>query len=146
MEKIIISSCLLGNNCKYNGLNNYNSLVEELKKYYELIPICPEVFGGLNIPRDPSEIKGDKVISINNKDVTKEFYLGANIALDIAKKNNIKIAILKEGSPSCGNNYIYDGTFTKTKINGSGITARLFKDNNIKIYTENEIDELLKLL
>ena len=146
MEKIIISSCLLGNNCKYNGLNNYNSLVEELKKYYELIPICPEVFGGLNIPRDPSEIKGDKVISINNKDVTKEFYLGANMALDIAKKNNIKIAILKEGSPSCGNNYIYDGTFTKTKINGSGITARLFKDNNINIYTENEIDELLKLL
>jgi len=146
MEKIIISSCLLGNNCKYNGLNNYNSLVEELKKYYELIPICPEVFGGLNIPRDPSEIKGDMVISKNNKDVTNEFYLGANIALDIAKKNNIKIAILKEGSPSCGNNYIYDGTFTKTKINGSGITARLFKDNNIKIYTENEIDELLKLL
>ena len=146
MEKIIISSCLLGNNCKYNGLNNYNSLVEELKKYYELIPICPEVFGGLNIPRDPSEIKGDSVISKNNKDVTNEFYLGANIALDIAKKNNIKIAILKEGSPSCGNNYIYDGTFTKTKINGSGITARLFKDNNIKIYTENEINELLKLL
>ena len=146
MEKIIISSCLLGNNCKYNGLNNYNSLVEELKKYYELIPICPEVFGGLNIPREPSEIKGDMVISINNKDVTNEFYLGANMALDIAKKNNIKIAILKEGSPSCGNNYIYDGTFTKTKINGSGITARLFKDNNIKIYTENEIDELLKLL
>ena len=144
MEKILISSCLLGNNVKYNGKNNYNPLVEELKKYYELIPICPEVFGGLSIPRDPSEIKNDIVISINNKDVTKEFVLGANKSLDIAIKNNIKIAILKEGSPSCGKNYIHDGTFSKTKINGSGITARLFIKNNIKIYTENEIEELIK--
>lgn len=144
MEKILISACLIGTNCKYNGKNNYIELVEKLKEKYELIPICPESLGGLCIPRDPSEIKGNKVISNKGIDVTNEFILGANKSLDIAKRNNIKIAVLKEGSPSCGNNYIYDGTFTKTKINGSGITARLLKDNNIRIYSENEIEEVIK--
>lgn len=144
MEKILISACLLGINCKYNGKNNYNSLIEKLKEKYILIPICPEQMGGLSTPRNPSEIKGDKVISSAGDDVTINFIAGANKALDIAKKDNISIAILKEGSPSCGSNYIYDGTFTKTKVDGMGITARLLKNNNIKIYNENEIESLLK--
>ena len=144
MEKIIVSACLLGKNVKYNGLNNYNPLILKLKEKYELIPICPEVFGGLSIPRNPSEINGDKVINNKGIDVTKEFINGANKALKIALDNNIKIAILKDGSPSCGKNYIYDCTFTVTKVNNLGICAKLFKENNIVIYSEKEIEELLK--
>ena len=144
MEKILISSCLIGNNTKYNGKNNYIKEIEQLKLKYELIPICPEVLGGLSIPRDPSEINNDKVISINGKDVTKEFNIGANKALNIALLNNIKYALLKDGSPSCGNTYIYDGTFKNNKIDGIGITTKLLKSHNIKIYNENNINELLK--
>ena len=144
MEKLLISACILGTNCKYNGNNNYNPLVEKLKERYILIPICPEEMGGLSTPRNPSEILNDKVISSKGDDVTNNFISGANKALDITKKENISNALLKEGSPSCGSNYIYDGTFTKTKINGMGITARLLKNNNIKIYTEDEIELLLK--
>ena len=144
MEKLLISSCLIGNNTNYNGKNNYIKEIEQLKSKYELIPICPEVLGGLSIPRDPSEINNDKVISINNKDVTLEFNIGANKTLNIALKNNIKYAILKDGSPSCGNTYIYDGTFKNNKINGSGITTKLLKSHNIKIYNENNLNELLK--
>jgi uncharacterized protein YbbK (DUF523 family) len=144
MEKLLISSCLIGNNTKYNGKNNYIKEIEQLKLKYELIPICPEVLGGLSIPRDPSEINNDKVISINGKDVTKEFNIGANKALNIALLNNIKYALLKDGSPSCGNTYIYDGTFKNNKIDGIGITTKLLKSRNIKIYNENNINELLK--
>ena len=144
MEKLLISSCLIGNNTKYNGKNNYIKEIEQLKLKYELIPICPEVLGGLSIPRDPSEINNDKVISINGKDVTKEFNIGANKALNIALLNNIKYALLKDGSPSCGNTYIYDGTFKNNKINGIGITTKLLKSHNIKIYNENNLNELLK--
>ena len=144
MEKLLISACILGTNCKYNGKNNYNPLVEKLKERYILIPICPEEMGGLSTPRNPSEILNDKVISSKGDDVTNNFFDGANKALDIVKKEKISKALLKEGSPSCGSNYIYDGTFTKTKINGMGITARLLKNNSIKIYTEDEIELLLK--
>lgn len=145
MEKLLISSCLIGNNTKYNGKNNYIKKIEQLKLKYELIPICPEVLGGLSIPRDPSEINNDKVISINGKDVTKEFNIGANKALNIALLNNIKYALLKDGSPSCGNTYIYDGTFKNNKIDGIGITTKLLKSHNIKIYNENNLNELLKV-
>ena len=143
MEKLLISACLLGVNCKYNGKNNYNSQIEELKKKYELVPICPEVMGGLSIPRDPSEIKDDKVISKNGNDVTANFLSGAYQALQLVDISNIKIALLKDGSPSCGSSYIYDGTFTKNKITGMGITAKLLKENNITIYNEKEIEKLL---
>ena len=144
MEKLLISSCLIGNNTKYNGKNNYIKEIEQLKLKYELIPICPEVLGGLSIPRDPSEINNDKVISINGRDVTKEFNIGANKALNVALLNNIKYALLKDGSPSCGNTYIYDGTFKNNKIDGIGITTKLLKSHNIKIYNENNLNELLK--
>ena len=143
MEKLLISACLIGTNCKYNGKNNYLELVEELKKKYELIPVCPEILGGLDIPRNPSEIKNNKVISNKGIDVTKEFNLGAKSALEIAMNNNVKMALLKDGSPSCGSNYVYDGTFSKTKIKGNGITTILLKKNGIKVFSENEISKLL---
>lgn len=142
-ENLLVSSCLLGNNTKYNGKNNYIPKIEQIKEKYNIIIICPEVMGGLSTPRNPSEILNDKVISNKGADVTIEFIKGANIATELAKKHNVKKALLKDGSPSCGKNKIYDGTFTGTKIDGSGITTRLLKQLDIKIYSENEIDELL---
>ena len=143
MESILISSCLLGNNTKYNGKNNYNPLVKKLKEKYNLIPICPEVLGGLLIPREPSEINGDKVINKIGLDVTKNFNEGARLSLIEAKNHNIKYAILKDGSPSCGVNYIYDGKFSGTKINGMGITAKLLFLNNIILVSEKDIEKLI---
>ncbi len=144
MENLLISSCLAGNNTKYNGKNNYLPLIEKLKDKYNLIVICPEVMGGLSIPRDPSEIKGDKVISNKGNDVTKEYNLGAKIALDLAKKYNCKKALLMEKSPSCGVRKIYDGTFSKNLIDGMGITTKLLYENKIEVYSKDEIDLLLR--
>ena len=136
---LIISSCLLGNNTKYNGKNNYNQNVESLKEFFDFIVICPEVEGGLSIPRDPAEIIGDKVITNKGKDVTKNYNNGAKIALDKAK-----YALLKAKSPSCGKDYVYDGTFSGNLIKGDGVTASILKKNGIKVFTENEIELLLK--
>ena len=144
MENLLISSCLVGNNTKYNGKNNYLPLIEKLKDKYNLIVICPEVMGGLSIPRDPSEIKGDKVISNKGNDVTKEYNLGAKIALELAKKYNCKKALLMEKSPSCGVRKIYDGTFSKNLIDGMGITTKLLYENKIEVYSKDEIDLLLR--
>ncbi len=143
MDKILVSSCLLGNNTKYNGDNNYNSKIELLKKKYIIIPICPEVMGGLSIPRYPSEVKGDRVITNKGRDVTKEFELGARKVIDILNNNDIKFAVLKDGSPSCGISYIYDGSFSHTKIDNMGITARELAKRNIPLYSENDIEKLL---
>lgn len=145
--KIMVSACLLGDNVKYDGNNNYNQELVEFLENYEVIKVCPEVLGGLPIPRIPAEINGNDVINQDGIFVTKEYYLGASKTLKIAKDNNIKIAILKEGSPSCGSNYIYDGTFTHTKINGLGITAKLLRENGIIILNEkNYRDYFNKLM
>ena len=142
-EKLLISSCLLGNNVKYNGKNNYIDGIEALKEKYDLIIICPEVMGGLPIPRIPSEIINNNVFNKEGINVTNEFEKGANIALELVKKHNIKKALLKDGSPSCGSTYIYDGTFNGIKINDFGITVRRLLKEKIKIYTENNWMELL---
>lgn len=146
---ILVSACLLGINCKYNGDNNKDLKVLEYLKDKEFIIVCPEQLGGMSTPRDPSEIirlDGDAVINgetsvITNKrlDVTRKFKLGANETLKIAKLYNCTEAILKEGSPSCGSNYIYDGTFTGKKRDGIGVTTSLLKQNGIKVISEKEI-------
>ena len=147
---ILVSACLLGIDCKYNGSNNDNIKVKEYLKNKEFIIVCPEQLGGLTTPRDPSEIikldnseimdKNYKVISNKNIDVTENFIKGANETLKIAQIYNCKEAILKDGSPSCGSNFIYDGSFTGNKIKGEGLTAKLLKDNNIKVISENELE------
>lgn len=142
-EKIMVSSCILGNNTKYNGGNNYNHLIEKIKEKYEIIVICPEVMGGLSTPRNPSEISDNIVISNKGIDVTYEFNKGADIAHQLALKHNIKKAILKDGSPSCGSKFIYDGTFTGTKIEGKGVAVKRLLELGISIYTEKEIEKLL---
>ena len=139
MEIILVSACLLGTNCKYNGKNNKNDKVLEYIKDKYVIPICPEVFGGLTTPRIPSEILNGKVINKEGKDVTKYFINGANKTLEIAKILNVKKALLKQKSPSCGSGKIYDGTFTNNIINNDGITTKILKENNIEIITEEDL-------
>lgn len=134
-EKILVSACLLGTNCKYSGGNNYSEEVMEYLKDYEIIPICPEQLGGLPTPRPASEIIGDKVINNEGTDVTSNYQNGAEEALKIAKLLGIKKALLKAKSPSCGNSKIYDGTFSGTLIDGDGITTKLLKENNIEVIT-----------
>lgn len=134
-EKILVSACLLGLNCKYNGKNNYSPEIDEFLKDYDVIPICPEIMGGLGIPRKPAEIKNNKVINIDGIDVTEQFIKGANEVLFLTKKYNVKKALLKSKSPSCGSDRIYDGTFTNTLTNKNGITTELLKKNNIEIIT-----------
>ena len=146
MEKLLISACLCGKNTKYSGGNNLIPNLNLIEENFELFLVCPEVDGGLTTPRNPSEQIGDKVISNQGVDVTYEFNLGAKIALDVAKKNNIKYALLKESSPSCGTNLIYDGTFSGKKINGMGVAAKLLTENGIQVFSENETEKLLKII
>ena len=146
---IAVSSCLLGVNCKYNGDNNKNDKIIDYLKDKEYIIVCPEQLGGLTTPRFPSEIEinngndvldgKSKVISVKGVDVTDNFIKGATEALKIAKMYNVTEAILKESSPSCGVNFIYDGSFTGKKIEGFGVTTALFKNNNISVKSEKEI-------
>ena len=143
--KVIVSACLLGENCKYSGGNNYNPDVARLADKFELIPVCPEVFGGLDTPRPPSEIVGDRVISKTGDDVTCQYHDGAEKTLYIARENNCPVALLKERSPSCGCSKIYDGTFSGTLVDGNGITAQLLLDNDIAVFGESNINNLIDL-
>ena len=143
MERILISACLVGDNVKYNGGNNKSPLIDKLLEKYELIPFCPEVEGGLKTPRSPSEIKDGRVINQEGQDVTMAFERGAELAFNICLFLKIKKVILKERSPSCGSNEIYDGSFSHKLISGMGITARYLKEKGIEVYTENDIDSLL---
>ncbi len=144
MKSIIVSACLMGENCKYNGGNNLKSELVAALKDYNVILICPEVDGGLSIPRVPAEIIGEQVINQVGIDVTSNYLLGANLALKKALENDVKIAILKAKSPSCGSNQIYDGTFSHTLTTGDGVTSKLFKANGIKVYTENNYQEIFQ--
>lgn len=145
---IVISACLCGVNCKYNGENNLNEETLTLLKEGKAVLICPEQLGGLNTPRIPCEIVGGdgadvfdgkaKVVNSRGEDSTEEFVKGAYEALKIAKAVGAKSAILKSKSPSCGYGKIYDGSFTGKKIIGNGVTAELFLKNGIKVYTEEE--------
>ena len=132
-EKILISACLVGLNCKYDGGNNETPKLMELMKEYDFIPVCPEQLGGLKTPRLGAERKEDKVITKDGTDVTKEYQKGAEEVLRLAKKLGVKKAILKSRSPSCGYGEIGDGTFTHHMTEGDGVTAELLKKNGIEI-------------
>lgn len=134
---ILVSACLCGVNCKYNGGNNLNEEMLELLKKGEVLLVCPEQLGGLETPRNPSEIKiinnEIKVFMNDGRDVTANYQKGAAEVLRLAQELNIKKAILKKKSPSCGCGEIYDGTFTNTLTKGNGITASLLIDNGIEV-------------
>lgn len=139
---ILVSACLTGLNCKYNGKNNYNETIFNLVKEGKAIPICPETLGGLTTPRTPSEIKyinGERrVITKEGIDVTKEYEKGAEEVLNLAKKLNVTKVILKDRSPACGKGEIYDGTFTGTLTTGNGILTDLLIKNNIEVISLEE--------
>jgi len=144
-KKILISSCLLGKKVRYDGLiKDYDILLLE---NYQLVDCCPEVDGGLPIPRPPSEIQvNGKVFDNNGIDVTDKFNCGANMALKLVVNENIKIAILKSKSPSCSNKMVYDGTFSGVLIRGIGVTTKVLEQNGIKVFDENEIEKALAYL
>jgi uncharacterized protein YbbK (DUF523 family) len=151
---IVISACLCGVNCKYNGKNNLDEKALKLFKEGKAILLCPEELGGMETPRIPHEIKCGTgadvldgkaiVVSSNGEESTEKFIRGAKEALKIAKEAEVKHAILKAKSPSCGHGKIYDGSFNGIKREGNGVTAELFIRNGINVITEEELDENLE--
>ena len=140
-EKLLVSACLLGENCRYSGGNNYCPAAAALGERYELIPVCPEVLGGLPTPRAPSERAGERVTARDGTDVTAAFRLGAERVLETALAQGITRAVLKERSPSCGSGQIYDGTFTGTLTAGTGCFAGKLQERGIKVISEKEIND-----
>ncbi len=134
----IVSACLAGVNCKYNGRNNRCQKVVDLVAEGRAIPVCPEQLGGLTTPRKPVEKIGKKIVNQKGEDVTKQFKKGAEEGLKVAKMVGCKEAILKTKSPSCGCGKIYDGTFTNTLINGDGVFAKILKQHGIRVKTEDK--------
>ena len=137
--KIMVSACLLGENCKYSGGNNRNEKVLAYVAGHEVIPVCPEVMGGLPTPRVPAEIVQGVVINREGVNVDHEYRLGAQKALQIAKEKQIDLAILQSRSPSCGPREIYDGTFSGKRISGQGVTAKLLSDNGFAVMDAEEL-------
>lgn len=143
MEKLLISACLLGVSCRYDGKSKPLGNVEKLMEKYELIPVCAEIFGGLPTPRVPAEIVGEKVLTADGKDVTAEYLKGAREVLRLGKLFGCKKALLKERSPSCGSGIIYSGKFDKSLAEGFGKTAALLLENEIEVFGESEIEKLI---
>ncbi len=131
--RILVSACLLGENCKYSGGNNYSEKVRKFLEGHQVIPVCPEVMGGLPVPRSPAEIVNGVVTNAEGISVDREFRLGAEKALQIALEEHAQLAILQSRSPSCGAKEIYDGTFSKRKIPGKGIFAALLEEAGIPV-------------
>lgn len=130
--KIMVSACLIGENCKYNGKNNKNEKVLALLEGNEVIPICPEVMGGLPTPRVPAEVVRDVVTTRDGRVVDQEFRRGARLSLAIAQREKPDLIILQSRSPSCGARQRYDGTFTGTLIDRPGVTAELLIENGFQ--------------
>lgn len=135
----LCSACLLGLNCRHDGKIKPNEKIIELSKKEKLLPVCPDVLGGLPIPREQMEIIEGRVMTKAGKDVTDNCIRGAQKALAIAKAKGIKVAILKQRAPSCGYGEIYDGTFSGGTVKGDGFTAKLLKENGIEVMTEEDL-------
>lgn len=140
--KLLVSACLLGTPCRYDGLAKKNDAVCALAERFELVPVCPEVMGGLPTPRTPSERRGARVVTQDGRDVTENYRRGAEAALEIARREGVCAAVLKERSPSCGSGEIYDGSFTGTRTAGDGVTAELLKAHGIAVFGEGEAQGL----
>ncbi|MCQ6276272.1 DUF523 domain-containing protein [Bacillus sp. V3B] len=151
---ILVSACLAGFDVKYDGSHNLNLKINKWFEEKKAMPVCPEVLGGLSIPREPAEIVGGdgedvlngqaKVMTNTGKDVTEQFIKGARETLKIAKENEATIVVLKERSPSCGSTMIYNGEFKGNKVRGDGVTAALLKRNGIQVVSEENFLDLLE--
>ncbi len=136
---IVVSACLVGEKCRYDGNSNRCEAVVQLVQKGEALPVCPEELGGLSTPRDPAEIVDGRVITRTGNDVTKQFEEGARLAVEKALTAGCTEAIVKQRSPSCGCGRIYDGSFTGRLIEGDGFFTRLLKEHNIEVLTEEDI-------
>ena len=142
--RILVSACLLGIACRYDGRSKPYPDVVKLMKHHQLVPVCPEQLGGLPTPRTPSERRGERVVTADGADVTEQYRRGAEEALRLCRLLGCEAAVLKERSPSCGKERVYDGTFSHTLTDGWGVTAELLHQNGIPVYGESEIGQLLK--
>lgn len=149
MKKILVSQCLYGGEpVRYDGKSKAETDPRFLKWKEEgrLIPVCPEVFGGLPTPRADAQRVGDKVIARTGKDVTFEYMKGAHEAVRLAKEHDVLCALMKEKSPSCGSNKIYDGTFEGNLIDGQGMAVELLREAGIKVFSEEQLDRIEELI
>lgn len=144
--RILVSACLLGVNCRYNGTGGELEQMSELMELAELVPVCPEILGGLPTPRPPAERQDGRVITCEGGDVTEAYARGAEESLRLAQLFGARIALMKERSPSCGAGEIYDGTFTHTRIPGDGTASALLKAKGVEVYGETRIGELINRL
>ena len=145
MEKLLISACLLGERCSYDGQSNPlpDEALAALRGHYELLPVCPERDGGMPTPRIPSERRGARVVNREGEDVTEFFVRGAEKAFALAETSGCKKALLKERSPSCGSEVIYDGSFSGTLVPGEGVTAERLRSAGIEVFGESRCKEFL---
>ncbi|GAA3229836.1 DUF523 domain-containing protein [Actinocorallia longicatena] len=148
MERILVSSCLLGAPVRYDGRakTSGSAILARWRREGRVLSFCPELAGGLAVPRPAAERRGLQVITIDGQDVTPAFRLGASLALAAAQKEEIRFAVLKENSPSCGSNTIADGTFTGTKIPDVGVTTELLRSHGIRVFNENQLETVDAML
>ena len=141
--RLLISACLLGCRCRYDGASKPQPWIAALAERHELVPVCPEQMGGLATPRLPAERQGDRVVTKEGADVTAQYRRGAEEALRLCRLFHCQAALLKERSPSCGCGSVYDGTFTGALTAGDGVTAELLRAAGVPVYGESRAEELL---
>lgn len=146
MEKVLVSACLLGVRCRYDGRSVPCEALLQRLDTLDAVPVCPEILGGLPTPRTPSERQGDRVTAKDGRDVTAQYRRGAEESLRLAQLFGCRYALLKERSPSCGCGKIYDGSFTGTLTDGDGTTAELLYANGIQVFGETRLEQLLEQL
>ncbi|WP_442111377.1 DUF523 domain-containing protein [Pseudomonas sp. NUPR-001] len=151
LPKVLVSACLLGQAVRYDGRSSgHPDLLQRWQAEGRVVPLCPEVAGGLPTPRPPAEIPGGQgravldgeaqVITVSGEDVSAQFLAGAQLALELVRRHGIRIAVLKSGSPSCGNLLTYDGTFSGNKVTGEGVTAALLRREGVLVFSELELE------
>lgn len=147
MKKILASACLCGEPCRYDGkaATCQDPLFQKWLKEGRIVPVCPEVLGGLEIPRGACQRRANQVFDEDGRNVTKAFFEGGEATLALAREIEIEFCIFKQRSPSCGTNIIYDGTFSGTKIAGQGVTTEILRNAGYLVFGEDEMDEIIKM-
>lgn len=142
MSRVLVSACLLGERVRYDGKDKRatHPLLQRWAEAGLIVPLCPEVAGGLGIPRPPAERRGARIVTREGVDVTAAFEKGAQAALALCRQLGVRVAVLKEGSPSCGAHVIGDGSFSKTKIEGQGLTAEVLRRAGVQVFSEAELE------
>lgn len=143
---ILVSACLLGTACRYDGSAGYCEVLERLKETHHLIPFCPEVYGGLPTPRPPAEIVGNRVVTREGADVTAQYRKGAEEALKLAQYFGCEAAVLKSRSPACGYGQIHDGGFAGGMVEGNGVMAALLEEHGIRVIADTQTEEIEALI